>query len=211
MKKRAAYTVWPTLVGSLKSSCFQMTHPVSNRIFQRSHGSCKTVLFQDSNICSTEGSKHEVKITFETLGKQTCITAERGELLRSALLKRGISPHNGKSRLINCRGLGTCGTCAVEVISSTAEGKHQSCIDPPERSIKERLRLNFPPHSGSSSNEQSTPLRLACQVTVQGDVTVKKRPGFWGQDTSGLAEEFPAELWFGDFEFVLDDKSPQSK
>ena len=38
-----------------------------------------------------------------------------GEVLRSAALKRGISPHNGKSMLINCRGLGTCGTCAVEV------------------------------------------------------------------------------------------------
>lgn len=31
------------------------------------------------------------------------------------LLHGGVSPHNDKARAINCRGLGTCGTCAVEI------------------------------------------------------------------------------------------------
>lgn len=39
----------------------------------------------------------------------------QGTKLRTALLQNGVSPHNGNAKLINCRGLGTCGTCAVEI------------------------------------------------------------------------------------------------
>ena len=66
--------------------------------------------------------------------------------------------------------------------------------------------MNFPPHG---SVDQSPNLRLACQVQVYDDIKVKKRTGFWGQDTDGtLANEYDAELWFGDLEYVLDNKSP---
>lgn len=41
--------------------------------------------------------------------------APRGATLRTAMLEAGVTPHNGRATLINCRGLGTCGTCAVEV------------------------------------------------------------------------------------------------
>ena len=78
-----------------------------------------------------------------------------------------------------------------------------------ERNTKERLRLNFPPHG---SPDQSPNLRLACQVQVQEeDIVVRKRTGFWGQDTEGLAEAYDAELWFGDLEYILDNKSPPEK
>ena len=40
------------------------------------------------------------------------------------------------------------------------------------------------------------------------DITICKRTGFWGQGTSELAEEYDAELWFGELEYVLDNKSP---
>jgi len=43
------------------------------------------------------------------------VEVQRGTTLRTALLLNGLSPHNGRAQLINCRGLGTCGTCAVEV------------------------------------------------------------------------------------------------
>jgi ferredoxin len=42
-------------------------------------------------------------------------SAPQGSKLRTAMLLNGVSPHNGKAQLINCRGLGTCGTCAVEI------------------------------------------------------------------------------------------------
>ena len=123
------------------------------------------------------------------------------------MLRRGSSPHNGRARLINCRGLGTCGTCAVEIESSDDNSNNGSgFVEPNERSTKEKLRLNFPPHG---SSDQSANLRLACQVQFMDDITIRKRTGFWGQDTtSELAEEYDAELWFGELEYVLDNKSP---
>lgn len=44
-----------------------------------------------------------------------------GTRLRTALLLAGSSPHSGRAKLINCRGLGTCGTCAVEIRWTPAE------------------------------------------------------------------------------------------
>jgi len=83
------------------------------------------------------------------------VQAERGTTLRTALLEAGVTPHNGRATLINCRGLGTCGTCAVEV---------QGAEEPEEWTTQERLRLNFPPH-GPPGNQR---LRLACQVGLPG-------------------------------------------
>lgn len=42
---------------------------------------------------------------------------EHGTTLRTALIRAGASPHNGRSTVICCRGLGTCGTCAVAVVA----------------------------------------------------------------------------------------------
>ena len=158
-----------------------------------------------------------VKITFETASGEKIISAQKGETLRTAMLRRGASPHNGNSRLINCRGLGTCGTCAVEINNAKGTAGDgtttdendgaEIAIEPNERNTRERLRLNFPPHG---SADQSSNLRLACQVQVMGDIRVKKRTGFWGQDleSEGLAEEYEPQLWFGELEYILDNKSP---
>ena len=102
------------------------------------------------------------------------VRARAGQRLRTALLKGGESPHNGGTlggaNVMNCRGLGTCGTCAVEIIPSGA-------ATPQQWTNAERLRLNFPPH-GPPGNKR---LRLACQVRVGGDCEVVKRDMFWGQ------------------------------
>lgn len=92
------------------------------------------------------------------------IDCDEGEILRDVLLEAGESPHNGFSDTANCRGMATCGTCAVEV-----EG------DVSEPTDREQRRLSFPPHDPDSG------LRLACQTRVEGDVTVTKHSGFWGQ------------------------------
>lgn len=119
-----------------------------------------------------------------------------GETLRTAALRRNVvSPHNGRANLINCRGLGTCGTCAVEI-----DGR----VEPPERSRIETARLNFPPHN-FHNNEK---LRLACQIVPRGDIHVVKRTGFWGQKEDVAAPSTP-QRYFGDLEYVLDNKSPE--
>ena len=100
------------------------------------------------------------KVTFQ--GKT--FTCEYGANLRRVLLDHKTNLYNGKSKIINCRGIGSCGTCAVEI-----EGK----VSPPN--WKDRVRRSLPPHSPDKDR------RLACQTKVLGDIRVTKYDGFWGQ------------------------------
>ncbi len=189
------------------------TTSLRNRISQSLVARGKSTKLRSSEIGDSKTSD-TVHVNFETSAGEKTISVQKGEVLRTAMLKRGISPHNGKSRLINCRGLGTCGTCAVEVraaFDNSGSDKNASlktAILPSDRNARENLRLNFPPHG---SNDQSSHLRLACQIQINEDVNVKKRSGFWGQDPSELADEYDAELYFGELEFVLDQRSPSEK
>ncbi|MBB6646833.1 2Fe-2S iron-sulfur cluster-binding protein [Halobellus ruber] len=99
------------------------------------------------------------------------IDCEEGAVLRDVLLDSGVSPHNGTADTLNCRGHGTCGTCAVEIRSEAAD-----TADPPVSAVGtvERGRLSIPPHDSGSG------LRLACQTRVYADIEVTKHPGFWG-------------------------------
>jgi len=85
--------------------------------------------------------------------------------LRQVLLQQGVPVHNPGANIINCRGLGTCGTCAVQVEGEVSEAQW-----------RELTRRSLPPHSRDRN------LRLACQTQVLGDVQVTKFSGFWGQD-----------------------------
>ncbi len=93
------------------------------------------------------------------------IIYEHGANLRDTLREYGLSPHNGGANTVNCKGLGSCGTCAVKISGNV-----------PEHTFMEKWRLNFPPHN----NEKG--LRLACQIEVIDDIKVKKGDGFWGQE-----------------------------
>ncbi|MEO1209791.1 MAG: 2Fe-2S iron-sulfur cluster binding domain-containing protein [Cyanobacteria bacterium J06638_20] len=93
---------------------------------------------------------------------------KQGENLRRVLLQQGVDLHNQSASVINCRGIGTCGTCAV-----TIEGEVS------DMSWREKARLSVPPHSPEKNLEKNR--RLACQVKIMGDVKVSKDDGFWGQ------------------------------
>ena len=126
------------------------------------------------------------------------LRAAEGERLRTALLLAGESPHNGASAEVNCRGLGTCGTCAVEVSPPHA-------VLPEQWTAAERLRLNFPPHAPPTNHR----LRLACQVRLKGEATVVKHAGFWGSKPERLPDLAPEEAEaarapLGRLELVLD-------
>ena len=104
--------------------------------------------------------------TVEYQGQRLEVRA--GQRLRAAIHAAGLTPHNGQSRWLNCKGFGTCGTCAVRVRAATPL--------PPPAGV-EAWRLGFPPHRREAG------LRLACQVVVDRDLVVEKAPGFWGQRT----------------------------
>lgn len=89
---------------------------------------------------------------------------EAGVNLRQVLLKQGVAVHNGGATVINCRGLGTCGTCAVAIQGAVAEP-----------SWREQARLSLPPHAIARQR------RLCCQIQVNSDLEITKYDGFWGQ------------------------------
>lgn len=92
------------------------------------------------------------------------IDCAKGANLRQVLLENNIDLYNGKAKYINCLGIGSCGTCAVEI---------QGEINPPN--WKDKARRSLPPHKFNRD------LRLACQTQVLGDITVSKYDKFWGQ------------------------------
>lgn len=106
-------------------------------------------------------------ITMPTVKAQGKIfTCETGANLRQVLLQNGVDLYNGAAEVINCHGIGTCGTCAVQLQGQVS--------DPAWR---ETTRLSLPPHSPTQNR------RLACQLQVLGDLEVTKYDGFWGQGT----------------------------
>jgi ferredoxin len=88
----------------------------------------------------------------------------QGANLRQVLLQNGVELYNGATSSLNCHGLGTCGTCAVQVEGAVSE---------PE--WRERTRRSLPPHSLAQNR------RLACQTKVLGNIKVTKFSGAWGQ------------------------------
>lgn len=89
-----------------------------------------------------------------------------GENLRRVLIDAQLPLYNGLATAIHCRGMGTCGTCSVEI-----DGK----VSP--MTAVEKWRLNFPPHRRENN------LRLACQCQVLGDLKLSKHSGLWGNKT----------------------------
>ena len=100
----------------------------------------------------------------KVLAQGKTITCNQGRNLREVLLENGIDLYNGGSTVINCRGIGTCGTCAVEIVGEISQANW-----------RDQTRRSLPPHSPTRN------LRLACQTQVLGDISVTKFDGFWGQ------------------------------
>ncbi|MEO1404307.1 MAG: 2Fe-2S iron-sulfur cluster-binding protein [Cyanobacteria bacterium J06635_1] len=94
---------------------------------------------------------------------------EVGANLRQVLLANGVDLYNGKAKLINCRGIGSCGTCAVQIEGEVSEANW-----------RDRTRRSLPPHAADRS------LRLACQTQVLGDLQISKYDGFWGQGSNPI-------------------------
>lgn len=92
-----------------------------------------------------------------------------GANLRQVMLQNDVDLYSGSSTVINCRGMGSCGTCAVLIEGEVSEPNWQ-----------DKARRSLPPHLPSQNR------RLACQTQVLGDVRITKFDGFWGQGSEIL-------------------------
>ena len=78
--------------------------------------------------------------------------------LRGVALAHDIEIYEGPFKINNCRGLGLCGTCVVEIL----EGMEN---------LSPRTKAELKKLKGLSPS-----LRLACQCKVLGDVSVITKP-----------------------------------
>jgi ferredoxin len=99
-------------------------------------------------------------VTFEG-SKVECLP---GSNLRMVLLRARLPLYNSVAAALNCRGNAVCGTCAVRI-----EGEAS------QPTPAEQRRLAIIPHTPDSG------VRLACQVSVLGDLAVTKPAGLFGQ------------------------------
>jgi len=99
------------------------------------------------------------------------VEVEVGANLRTAArATEGVSVYAGPDKLLNCRGFGLCGTCKVLV------KKGMENLSPP--SCMERLNFTLHPLSMLARIGHEEEIRLACQVTVNGDCTIETQPAF---------------------------------
>ncbi len=86
-----------------------------------------------------------------------------GTSLRKAAQIAGVSVYGSVNKALNCRGFGFCGTDMVQVKPS----ENISAL-----TFKEKLQLGDKPKE-----------RLACQIKVNGDITVSTAPAMaYGQE-----------------------------
>jgi len=97
-------------------------------------------------------------ITFEKEDKT--INCNAGLNLRKLARKNGVELYSGLGTVLNCHGNGLCTQCEVEIV----EGEQ---LNPRTRMEEVRLR------------DKPLTRRLACQVIVHGNLTVRTHPPKW--------------------------------
>lgn len=92
------------------------------------------------------------------------IEVPKGACLRTEALRAGVQVHPGIHQIANCFGNSMCASCRVLI----TQGMENA--GPP--TVMERMRRTF--LLAYLGNESS--MRLSCQVTVEGDMTVVTQP-----------------------------------
>jgi len=101
-------------------------------------------------------------ITFTSEKKEIQVPA--GANLRTEALRAGVQLYPGVHKILNCHGLGQCGSCRV-LIKKGMENVSR-------KGLMESVRLAV--SLAAIGNEQT--MRLACQTRVNGDITVETKP-----------------------------------
>ena len=106
------------------------------------------------------------------------IEVPHGANLRKEAIKAGINVHQGVNgigaginRILNCHGIGQCGTCRVKITKGMENTSRMGLIE------KARFYNPLPdpfPCLSYIGNEDT--MRLACQTKVLGDMEVETGP-----------------------------------
>ncbi len=115
-------------------------------------------------------------ITFVNEKKE--IQVPEGANLRKEALKAGVNLYYGfngygagLNKVVNCHGLGMCGSCRVLITKGMASASPMSMLE----KIKFKAPLPDPLPSLAYIGHEDT-MRLACCVEVNGDMTVETNP-----------------------------------
>ena len=106
------------------------------------------------------------------------IQVQRGANLRQVALAAGINLYQGLNgfgaglnQIVNCRGLGTCGTCRVLITKGIENTNSMGLME----KIKFRVPVPDPlPSLAFIGHEEN--MRLACKTQVLGDLEVETGP-----------------------------------
>jgi ferredoxin len=100
-----------------------------------------------------------------------------GANLRKEAIKAGIRLYNGingygaaVNEVLNCHGLGHCGTCRVKIVKGHENAK------PPTLTISEKFSFTLNPLAQAAYIGNEDTMRLACCCQVMGDMTVETKP-----------------------------------
>ncbi len=114
-------------------------------------------------------------VNFVTEKKQ--VQVPEGANLREEALKAGIRVYNGLNgvgasvnAVLNCHGLGTCGTCRVLITKGLENASPISTL--------EKANFKFNPGAALAYIGHEDNMRLACRVQVLGDMDVQTCPEF---------------------------------
>lgn len=116
--------------------------------------------------------------TINFVNEKKEIQVPEGANLRKEALKAGVNLYYGLNgigaslnKFINCRGLGTCGTCRVLITKGMENASPMSTLE----KIKFKLPIPDPLPCLAYIGHEGT-MRLACCVKVMGDMTVQTNP-----------------------------------
>ena len=107
--------------------------------------------------------------TVKFVKEKKSIEVADGANLRKEAMKNGIELYPKLNRVLNCHGLGSCGSCNVLVRNKDNAKKP---------GWRERLRLWLGPLTSLKLlSHGEGEVRLACQTCVEGDIEVETQPG----------------------------------
>ena len=95
-------------------------------------------------------------LEIQFIKQKRTIKAEKGETVREAAIRNKLSIYSHIFKILNCRGRGLCHSCVVEVVSGNTEPRNEI----------ENQQL-------AGKLEKNPKLRLACQLEVSDNLTIK--------------------------------------